>query len=154
MAEDISGLVDVLGLASIDVIGHSLGGVVAYLLAEMRPGLVSRLIVEDVAPPFPSEPRAVPDRPDGPLPFDWAMLTRVIEQMNDPDPTCWSRLGEIEAETLIIAGGSESSVSQDLLVAVAAEIRHCELRTIAAGHHVHATRPDEFAAVALAFLAH
>jgi pimeloyl-ACP methyl ester carboxylesterase len=43
-ARSIAGLLDALGLRDCDVIGHSLGGSVAIVLAALRPDLVSSLI--------------------------------------------------------------------------------------------------------------
>jgi pimeloyl-ACP methyl ester carboxylesterase len=45
MAEDALGLVDALGLSSIDLLGHSLGGFIAQELVLARPALVRRLIL-------------------------------------------------------------------------------------------------------------
>ena len=44
--------------------------VTAYLYAARHPGRVSRLVLEDPAPPWPRARRVVA-RPEGPLPFDW-----------------------------------------------------------------------------------
>jgi len=67
--DDILGVLDAVGLHDVVLIGHSLGGAVAYLIAMQQPERVTRLVVEDVVPPFPHE-RPVRDRPDTPLPFD------------------------------------------------------------------------------------
>lgn len=69
MRDDVLGLLDALGLAEVVLLGHSMGGVVAYLVAQEQPARVTRLVIEDVVPPFPLE-RTVPDRPDVPVPFD------------------------------------------------------------------------------------
>jgi len=50
MAEDLAELIDDHGLDSALLIGHSMGGKVAMLLALERPQLVSRLVVVDIAP--------------------------------------------------------------------------------------------------------
>jgi 3-oxoadipate enol-lactonase len=151
MRDDVLGVLDHLGLTRTSVVGHSMGGTVAYLIAEAQPGRVDRLILEDTPPPFPRS-RATPSRPDGPLPFDWAVVPALVNQLNDPDPAWWDRLIDITATSLIIAGGPSSHVPQDKLAEVADRIPTCELRTIPAGHHVHETKPAEFAAAALAFL--
>ena len=50
MAEDVNRLVRHLGIDSCSVIGHSMGGKTAILLALEYPQLVSRLLVADIAP--------------------------------------------------------------------------------------------------------
>ncbi|NGO73962.1 alpha/beta fold hydrolase [Streptomyces boncukensis] len=45
---DTAALVDALGLAPAAVLGHSMGGAVAYLLAARHPGLVRALLVADM----------------------------------------------------------------------------------------------------------
>lgn len=49
LAEDLAQVIDHLG-APIDVIGHSMGGKAAMVLAVTRPDAVRRLIVGDIAP--------------------------------------------------------------------------------------------------------
>lgn len=49
MAEDLAGVIENAG-APMDVIGHSMGGKAAMMLALTRPSLVRRLIVADIAP--------------------------------------------------------------------------------------------------------
>ena len=44
-AENVASLLDHLGLSHCVVIGHSMGGSIAILLADSRPDLVSQLIV-------------------------------------------------------------------------------------------------------------
>ncbi len=131
--------------------GHSMGGVVAYLAAMKRPDRVERLIVEDVPPPFPRD-HAIPERPAGSLEFDWAVVSAIIGQVNEGDSAAWDGLAAITAPTLLIGGGPESHIPQDKLAAVAARIPRCDLVTIAAGHHVHETRPSEFADAVLGWL--
>lgn len=54
MAEDLAGLIAGRGLGSAAVLGHSMGGKVAMALALRHPGLVSRLMIADIAPrPYP-----------------------------------------------------------------------------------------------------
>ena len=49
MAADLAGVIDRLG-GPWDVLGHSMGGKAAMVLALTRPALVNRLIVADIAP--------------------------------------------------------------------------------------------------------
>lgn len=151
MCDDVSGLLDALGLHRVTLIGHSMGGVVSYLLAGQRPERVARLVLEDPAPPWPRPPRAVPGRPDGPLSFDWA-VTALIAEANDPAPAWRDGLTSITAPTLIVAGGPDSHIDQARLAEMATLIPRCDLVTIPAGHYVHTARPAEFVQVVTEFL--
>lgn len=151
--DDVLGVLDQLGLYDVVLVGHSMGGTVAYLIAQDQPARLARLIVEDAPPPFPRE-RAIPDRPEGTLSFDWAVVPAIVEQVNDPALTWWKRLPEITAPTLLIGGGPSSHIPQDRLVEVAGHIPDCTLITIPVGHDVHQSRPDEFARALLVWLGH
>jgi len=50
MADDVSRLLEQLGIQSCHLIGHSMGGKVAMTLAASQPGLIARMIVADIAP--------------------------------------------------------------------------------------------------------
>jgi 3-oxoadipate enol-lactonase len=151
MRDDVVAVLDELALDKVTLVGHSMGGTVAYLIAEEQPGRVQRLIVEDVPPPFLRD-RAVPPRPAEPLDFDWAAAPAIIGQVNKGNPAVWDRLPDITAPTLLIAGGPQSHIPQDKLAAVAALIPRCDLVTIPAGHNVHTTRPAEFASAVLGWI--
>lgn len=153
MCDDVLGVVDQLDLQQITLVGHSLGGSVAYLVAEQQPARVARLIVEDAAPPLPTH-RDIPERPDWPVPFDWAVLIDILGEESNPDPAWWERLSEISARTLLIGGGPSSTTSQERLTDVLARVPDCTMVTIPVGHHIHAARPAEFAAEIDAWLRH
>ena len=152
MAEDVTRLLDHLGLRAVTVVGHSLGGVVAYLLAVRRPDLVRRLVVEDICPPFHRD-RPPPERPDEDLPFDWTAVLALRREAAQDDEELWNRLSSISAPTLVIGGGADSSVPPERLRAVEDRIPVCELVEIPAGHYVHRTQPAEFLDVVLGWLA-
>ncbi|MBL1084588.1 alpha/beta hydrolase [Streptomyces actinomycinicus] len=153
MSEDVRALLTTLGLTSVDVVGHSLGGVVAYLLAQRHPGVVSRLVLEDVGAPVPLDPPRPPaERPAGELPFDWAMVRATDEQRNAPDPVWWDHMDRITMPTLVIAGGAASHIPQDQVAKLADLIPGASLVTVDAGHLVHEARPEEFLALVEEFL--
>jgi pimeloyl-ACP methyl ester carboxylesterase len=127
------------------------GGTVAYLVAQAQPKRIKRLIIEDAPPPFPRT-RPVPERPEGALPFDWAVVPAIIEQVNDPTRRWWTHLPDITAPTLLVGGGPTSHIPQDLLVEVSELVPDCTLITIPAGHNVHETEPDEFLKAVLTWL--
>ncbi|WP_377700263.1 alpha/beta fold hydrolase [Paeniglutamicibacter sulfureus] len=151
MREDVIDVLDIMDLRDVVLIGHSMGGAVAYMVAQAQPGRIARLVVEDVPPPFPRT-RPVPERPEGVLGFDWAVVPAIVEQVNDSTRRWWRRLPDIASPTLLIGGGPTSPVPQDLLVEVAGLIPECALVTIPTGHNVHETRPSEFADTVLRWL--
>jgi 3-oxoadipate enol-lactonase len=134
------------------VVAHSMGATVACMIAEDQPERIERLVLEDASAPFPREPRPVPERPAGPLPFDWPVVPAVRTQVDSPDPAWWDRLTEITARTLIVGGGPASHISQDKLAEAAGRIPDGQFLTIPAGHSVHEARPAEFTAAVLDFL--
>jgi 3-oxoadipate enol-lactonase len=151
MRDDVLALLDALDLDDVDLVGHSLGGFVAHLVAAHSPGRVRRLVLEDVPAPLPREaPPAV--RPDGPLSFDWDLLLAVRPQLDDPDPAWLDDLGRITADTLAIWGGPSSPVPRERVEELVRRIPRARMVTIDAGHLVHATRPAEFTAAVLGFL--
>jgi pimeloyl-ACP methyl ester carboxylesterase len=153
MRDDVVAFCAELGLDRIVLIGHSLGGTVAWLVAEERPELVSHLIVVDTPPPRPGDP-PVPRRvrPDRPLPYDWRAVEAITAQLNDPDPAWWDRAATVALPTLIVAGGKDSTVDQKRLKALAERVPGAKLVTVKAGHHAHKGRPKEFVDAVRAFL--
>jgi pimeloyl-ACP methyl ester carboxylesterase len=151
MRDDVVAALDEHGLDSVTLVGHSLGGIVAYLVAMDQPHRVERLVVEDAAPPFPRD-RPIPDRPDHELDFDWALVPAILGEAGRGDPEAWAGLSAITARTLVVGGGEESHIPQDRLAQAVQRIPHAALVTIPAGHEVHVTRPTEFADVLLAWL--
>jgi pimeloyl-ACP methyl ester carboxylesterase len=153
MCTDVIAAIDELGFAEFTLIGHSLGGAVAIRMAEQLQERVRQLVLEDVVPPYPREVPTLPDRPDGELPFDWAVIHSTYEEMSDPEMREWPVLTTITAPTLVIAGGSASDVPAERIDAMAELIPDCTFKTIDAGHHVHLNAPDEFAETVLSWLA-
>jgi 3-oxoadipate enol-lactonase len=153
MRDDVLGLLDQLGLGKVMLVGHSMGGAVAYLIAERAPGRVSRLVLEETPPPVPLN-RGDRSRPDGPLSYDWEVVPSILRQLNDPDPDWWGRLSEITAPTLVIAGGPDSQLPQDKIKEAAARIPGACVVTIPVGHQVHSASPEDFTTTVREFLNH
>ncbi len=151
MRADVLRFLDALELGTVDLIGHSMGGIVAYLLAQERPQRVGRLVLEDVPLPRPRVP-TTPARPDGDLAFDWEMVLAVRRQIDRPDPEWLERLSEITAETLVLAGGPRSHVPQDGIAELARRIPGGSVATISVGHLIHRAAPKEFTEAVSAFL--
>jgi esterase len=143
--EDVRQFADALGLGRFVLGGHSMGGTVAELFAERYPGRLAGLLVVDSPPPDGGGAWQPGSRPEGELPYDWAVVPAICGQLSRPDPGWWAELPAITCPTLIIGGGSTSAVPQDLLAKMAELLPDASLVTIeGAGHHVHQTRPGEF----------
>ncbi|MGC0422629.1 alpha/beta fold hydrolase [Embleya sp. AB8] len=151
MRDDLRGFLDALDLDRVDLIGHSMGGIVAYLFAQEHPERVRRLVLEDVTVPLPREPIA-PVRPEGELAFDWDMVIAIRKQVDTPDPVWWERLDRITAPTLVVAGGSTSHIPQDRVTAWTRRLPDARVVTIPAGHLIHAREPEAFTEVVRSFL--
>ncbi len=147
MAEDIVGLLDHLDIGKAAVIGHSLGGMVAYLLAANHQERVEVLVLEDPPPPLPlARPVLVEDDSTG---FDWAMMRETERQFVAPDPGWVAGMQRITAPTLVVGGGESSHVRAEQTAAL---IPGAQLVVIDVGHVIHVAAPKEFLAVVEPFL--
>ncbi|MFH8552614.1 alpha/beta fold hydrolase [Streptomyces celluloflavus] len=151
MQGDVVRFLNVLGIGQVDLIGHSMGGVVAYLLSEDHPQRVRRLVLEDVPIPRPRK-QTIPTMPDGDLTFDWEMVLAIRRQIDVPDPRWLERLSGITAETLVLAGGPRSHVPQDGVAEMARRIPRGRVATVPVGHLIHHAAPETFTAAVSAFL--
>ncbi|MFD0971061.1 alpha/beta fold hydrolase [Plantactinospora endophytica] len=153
MRDDVLGFLDALDVGRCVLVGHSMGGVVAILLAETAPHRVTRLVVEDVFVPRPGDLDRPPlPPPDEPTPFDFAAVNAIRAQLNDPDSVWWERTEAVDVPTLVIGGGPDSAIPQKLLAEMVERMPEAVLVTIPAGHNVHASRPAEFLAAVDGFL--
>lgn len=151
MRDDVLGFVDALALDRVNLMGHSMGGIVAYLFAAEYPRRVDRLVLEDVPVPRPRE-QSTPIRPYGKLTFDWEMVLAVRRQVDTPDPEWLESLSKITAETLAVAGGPGSHVPQGGIAELARRVPQGRVVTIPAGHLIHNAQPTVFVDVVLRFL--
>lgn len=135
----------------VDLVGHSLGGLVACLVANRCPDRVRRLVLEDVGllQPRLADP---PVRPEGALEFDWQVVEQVRPEIDDFDPAWRGTVAVIAAPVLVIAGGATSPVPPDQIADLVACVPMAQMVTIDAGHLVHTTVPERFNTEVLNFL--
>lgn len=148
MCDDIADALNKLALRRVTLVGHSMGGVVSYMIAAQHPQWVERLIIEDVPPPYERD-RPIPVRQEEAVGFDWDVVPAIVGQVNAGDAGLWSSLTSITAPTLLIGGGPDSHIPQSKLDEVAARINGCARTTIPVGHHVHEDSPEEFSGAVL-----
>lgn len=126
LADDVAALIRHLGLATVDVIGHSLGGSVALQLAIRHPNVVRRLVV--VSAPFrrsgwypevlagmASIPEVMLNTPMyeayarvAPRPQDFPNLIRKTKQLLGQDYDWSAGVTSIQSPVLIVAGDADS----------------------------------------------
>ncbi len=152
MRDDVLAFLDALGLDRVDLVGHSMGGAVACLLAQAAPQRIGRLVLEEIPALYPRPASAVPEDPEEDVHFDWAMVRAVKAQFDSPDPAWREGLARVTARTLAVAGGPSSTVPQERIAELARLIPDCRLVTVEAGHLVHGARPAEFVAAVAPFL--
>jgi pimeloyl-ACP methyl ester carboxylesterase len=80
------------------------------------------------------------------------MVLAVRRQIDLPDPRWLERLGQITAETLVVAGGPRSHVPQDGITELARRIPGGRMVTIPVGHLIHHAAPQEFTEAVSTFL--
>ncbi|TXG92571.1 alpha/beta hydrolase [Rhodococcus rhodnii] len=170
-ASDLVELCDELGFSQVDLVGHSLGGHATTIVAQERPALVRRLVVEEAPLPLrtgddeqtlarrlPSpvelwhaltslvrSPRAV-------IAFDRSMTAPALDQFRSPDERWWSRVELIEAPVLVLRGGPTGMVDPQRLDAMTAMLSDVVVHEFSCGHSIHRDRYREFEAVVLPFL--
>ena len=149
MSADVLALLASLG-EGVDLVGHSLGGLVACRVAARSPN-VRRLVLEDVGLLRPRMPSA-PVRPAGQLAFDWAVVEQVRPEVDTPAADWPEVLGRVAVPVLAVSGGPSSFVPQEWVADLVAVVPRATSVTIDAGHEVHATRPREFLVAVRAFL--
>ncbi|MFN3539327.1 alpha/beta fold hydrolase [Rhodococcus cerastii] len=170
---DLLALIDHLGLNEVDLVGHSLGGYAVSLVAQRRPELVRRLVLEEL--PIPIRPGDAPPTLTGKMPsitelwhaassvvlhpravlaFDRSMTATALEQFRRPNPQWWESLADIAAPTLVLRGGPGGMVDPERLDAMVSEISTCRVEAFRTGHSIHRDGYSAFEATVLPFLTH
>ncbi|WP_092801535.1 alpha/beta fold hydrolase [Rhodococcus globerulus] len=170
-AADIMDVCDHLELDHVDLVGHSLGGHAASLIAQRRTTGVRKLVIEEAPLPLrPGDPEQVFSRklpsmselwhattslvrhPRAALAFDKSMTGSALTQFRQPDQLWWESLPLIEADTLFLRGGLGGMVDPDRLREVSATVKRCEVRSFRTGHSVHRDGYRDFEAAVVPFI--
>lgn len=143
MRDDVLGFIEESKIDRAGVVGHGMGGIVAYLLAQEYPDRVERLVLEETPAPFEGAEDLLPE--SGPVDYDENAIDGIRAQIGNPPQEWADRLGEIVAPALMITGGSESAMSQDELPELADRIPDCSQIMLPGGHFIHERHPQQFA---------
>jgi pimeloyl-ACP methyl ester carboxylesterase len=170
--DDLSFVLDDLGVGEVDVVGHSLGAQTVARMVMMDPGRIRRVVLEEI-PPMPRGQADLdeniapstgswPERfrgvwtlaryPSPVLRFDHKMPGLVTRQFDVIDTDWWSSLGAITAPVLVISGGERSFLPPRHLRSFSEALPDGHFTTIDAGHSVHRDRPTEYNRQVLDFL--
>ncbi len=192
MAGDVARLLERLGLNHCRVLGHSMGGKVAMTLAIQYPGLVSRMVVADIAPlayyhhyddliepilaleldSFESRTQVDhalrPNIPEDQLRafllqnlvresaswrwrINWRVIQRDMDALTGFDELPRDWLGKLP--TLFIRGASSDYIDDTGIEVIERHFENASIATIAAaGHWLHAEKPQEFSQLVLDFM--
>jgi esterase len=177
--DDAEALLDHLGLAQVALLGHSLGGVVAYRLAARSPRLVASLVVVDIGAVVDDDiafiaewPRRTTTRaelvhalgalgpphaysmrhyPDGwGLPFD---ANEMIGSQQELNADRWDVWLASSVPTLLIRGTHSAVLTEQQATAMAGRRPNTRLIALEAGHSVHFDAPTSYARAVAEFLA-
>ncbi|MFF9198990.1 alpha/beta fold hydrolase [Streptomyces sp. NPDC014779] len=176
---DVAALLDHLGLRTVDLLGHSLGGVNAYQFAARHPERVRALVVEDIGAEVDGDlsfcldwPRRAPTRaallarlgssapyladairehPDG----GWGLAFRpedMVASQRALNGGHWADWLAGAGPALLVRGSRSGVLGAEHAREMAARRPGARLVELPAGHTVHATDPAGFAAVVRDFL--
>jgi pimeloyl-ACP methyl ester carboxylesterase len=169
LADDVVALLDHLRIAEADLIGFSLGGLVAYAIALRAPSRVGKLIVASADPHRPPgrESTSIDDRM--PTPADFQAMRDAYDAVA-PDPPHFDEfaaktsamvhefpgwtdeLRSLQAPTLLIFGDRDFSPLPDVAETLGL-LPNARLAIIPGTTHVGVTRrPDEVLALITPFL--
>jgi pimeloyl-ACP methyl ester carboxylesterase len=176
---DALALLDHLGLETVPVLGHSLGGVNAYQLAASRPDRVSALVIEDIGAVVDSDlsfclgwPHRAPTREAllvglgrfGPslvdsfrsFPDGWGLAFHpedMIVSQRSLNGDHWADWLATDCPALLFRGSDSPVLLAEHATQMVARRANTSLVELPAGHVIHDDAPDAFAVAVAEFLA-
>jgi pimeloyl-ACP methyl ester carboxylesterase len=144
MADDVAGFCEQVGVLAAIMVGHSMGGVVAYAVAATRPEMVRLLVLEEMPPPDPADPpRPYPRHPDPDADHDWRAVVALRRWRNAPPKGWWEMADRIGSKTLVISA-RQSDLPATRMEELANRIPRGSFVSVDGGHTIHEERPSEF----------
>jgi pimeloyl-ACP methyl ester carboxylesterase len=150
--DDLTALLDRLGLDRVILVGHSLGGFTGLLTTLAEPDRVAALVLEECPPPVPLGIPIPTELPESAPFYHREVRPSVLAALNAPDPAWWAGLAGINVPVLVVAGGPDSFLPQDAMAEMAERFPAGEFTTIPVGHSVHPNAPNSFADAVETFL--
>lgn len=177
--DDALALLDHLGIGSAVMLGHSLGGVAAYLLAARAPDRVTGLIVVDIGAVIDDDlsfvqhwPRRAPTQQElidalgfmGPkhsyvmrhYPDGWGLPSDgddMAESQRELNGDHWQQWLSSTAPALLLHGTRSAQLTTEHSEQMAGGRPNTTLVHIDAGHAIYVDNPDEYTAAISGFLA-
>jgi len=103
--DDISGVIDALGLSSLVLVGLSMGGRNAIYFTSKRPEAVQKLVIVDIGPEISKRAAAAPAGP--PEPDTWDSIEQAAQHLyrGNPHPGIHYRASRSGARSSTSTGG-------------------------------------------------
>jgi len=153
MADDVVGFMDALGILGAVLVGHSIGALVAFLVATGHPGRTRMLVLEEMPPPDAAkQPFELPLGPDPQGRRDWKADIAIRRWLNVAHPEWWQLANGLNVRTLVI-GGRKGPYDLGRQHDLAYSMPDATFVALDLGHSPHAERPSAFIQVVQPFLA-
>jgi pimeloyl-ACP methyl ester carboxylesterase len=160
MVDDTAGLLSALGIAPAHILGTSMGGRIAVVLALQYPERVKSLIlVSTIVKSLQGTPltwarfqmRLMLRIPMIRGPHPYYAVARQLEASRSYDSM--DRLNEIHVPTLILHGKKDKTAPYDLAAAMHSGIKDSQMLTFPGGHLFFLLQQQQFMAAIVKFLA-
>jgi pimeloyl-ACP methyl ester carboxylesterase len=153
LADDVVAFMDALGVLAAIVVGHSSGGLAAFLAASDHPDRFRMLVLEEMpAPDAAKPPRELPLGPDPEGRWDWRLVIAIRRWRNEAHPDWWQKANKLTVPTLVISG-ERSPYDGGRMRDLSRAMPDARFRSLDLGHTPHEERPSAFLQTVGPFLA-